>query len=59
MASANSAPDCSESVFSLARVSFVDVSNTLAEVVLGAFAVVDTLKSQDSLIGVLDRFSSK
>jgi hypothetical protein len=59
MASADSAPDGSKSVFSFARMGFVDVSNTLAEVVLGTLSIVDTLKSQDSLIGVLIDFGSK
>lgn len=59
VASADSAPNGSKSVFSLARVGFVDVSNTLAEIVLGALAIVDTLKSQDSLIGVLGDFGSE
>jgi hypothetical protein len=59
VAFADSAPDSSKSVFSLSRVSFVDVGNTLAEVVLGAVAIVHTFKSQDSLIGVLVGFGSE
>lgn len=38
--------------------SFVDVCNSLAEVVLGGLAVVDALESEDGLVGVLIDFRS-
>lgn len=37
---------------------FVDVCDSLAEVVLGGLAVVDTLESEDGLVGVLADFGS-
>lgn len=62
----NSAPDgldkwknYSESVFGFAWVSFIDVCNSLAEVVLGGWAIVDSLESEDGLIGVLGNFGSE
>lgn len=59
VASADSAPDGSKSVFSFAGMGFVDVSDTLAEVVLGTLSIVDALQSQDSLVGVLIDFRSE
>ena len=46
------------SVFSLSRVLLVNVSNSLAEVVLSWLAFVDTLNFQDGLVGVLGNFGS-
>lgn len=38
--------------------SFVDVCDSLAEVVLGGLAVVDALQPEDGLVGVLADFGS-
>ncbi len=43
----------SKSVLSLSRVSFVDIGNSFAEVVLGSRAVVDAFEPKDGLVGVL------
>lgn len=37
---------------------FIDVCNSLAEVVRGGWAIVDALESQDGLVGVLGNFGS-
>ena len=53
MGCGNTAPDGPESLVFLARLSFVDVDNSLAEVVLSSGAIVDAFQSEDGLVGIL------
>jgi len=53
VAAGNPAPDGPEPVFCFAGVGFVDVGDSLAEVVLRGRAVVDALEGEDGLVGVL------
>ena len=46
----------SKSVVGLSGVGLVDVDDSLSEVVLGGFAIVDSLKSQDDLVDMQGNF---
>jgi hypothetical protein len=48
----------SEAIFSFSWVGFVDVCDSLSEIVWGGSAIVDTFESEDGLIGVLCNFWS-
>jgi len=48
----------SESVFGFSGVLFVDVADSLSVVVGGSAVVINSLKTEDSLVGVLSNFGS-
>lgn len=58
MASGDPAPDSPEPVLGLAWMSFVDVGNSLSEIVLSSWAIVHSLESEDGLVGILGDLGS-
>lgn len=43
----------SKTIFCLSRVSFINISNSLSKIIFCSSTIIDTFKSQDSLINIL------